>query len=124
MNEILLWVYLINAVLLINHEIDSAFWQEWKLFRLPGGITLFLVIHFPMLFFVLWGLILVSRNAFAGFIISLLLSFGGIFAFVIHMVFLKKGHDEFKKPISLFILLATLLTSVVQGIMTLYVLSQ
>jgi len=25
----LLWLYLANAVLLITHEIDSAYWKEW-----------------------------------------------------------------------------------------------
>jgi hypothetical protein len=29
--DLLFWIYLTNAVILINHEIDSAFWQEWKL---------------------------------------------------------------------------------------------
>ena len=124
MNEILLWIYLVNALLLINHEIDSAYWQEWNLFRLPGGITLFLVLHFPMLFFVLYGLILVSRNAYSGLIISLLLSFAGLFAFVIHMVFLKKGHKEFRQPISLFILFATLTASMIQAIVTIIFLSR
>jgi hypothetical protein len=27
--KILFWIYLINAILLINHEIDSAYWKEW-----------------------------------------------------------------------------------------------
>ena len=30
--DLLFWTYLINAVILINHEIDSAYWQEWKFF--------------------------------------------------------------------------------------------
>lgn len=47
MFDILLWLYLANAILLICHEMDSAYWKEWELFRLPGGITLFLIIHFP-----------------------------------------------------------------------------
>jgi hypothetical protein len=38
-----------NAILLINHEIDSAYWKEWELFKLPGGIGGFLILHFPML---------------------------------------------------------------------------
>ena len=29
--------YFVNSVLLIVHEIDSAYWEEWNLFRLPGG---------------------------------------------------------------------------------------
>ena len=63
MTDLLLWLYLANSVLLINHEIDSAYWKEWELFNLPGGITGFLLLHFPLLLFILWGLILISRHS-------------------------------------------------------------
>ncbi len=56
MRETLFWLYLANAVVIINHEIESAYWREWELFRLPGGITGFLIIHFPVLFVMLYGL--------------------------------------------------------------------
>jgi hypothetical protein len=118
MSEMLFWIYLTNAILLINHEIDSAYWKEWDLFKLPGGISGFLIIHFPLLFLVLYGLILVHQRSFSGLIISLVLSISGIFAFSIHLFFIKKGRDEFKSPISLFILTATLVVSVVQGCIT------
>jgi len=62
MEKILFWIYLANAVLLISHEIDSAYWKEWDLFKLPGGITGFLIIHFPLLFFILYGLIRERRS--------------------------------------------------------------
>ena len=120
MADFLFWLYLCNSVLLINHEIDSAYWKEWELFKIPGGITGFLLIHFPLLLFVLYGLILVSRHSLAGLIFSLFLCFGGIFAFAIHTYFLKKGRDEFNKPISKFILAATLIVSIVQLAVTLY----
>jgi hypothetical protein len=120
MADLLLWLYLSNSVLLINHEIDSAYWKEWELFKLPGGITGFLLIHFPMLLFVLYGLILVSRQTFSGMIFSLILCFGGIFAFSIHTYFLKNGRKEFDKPISKLILAATLIVSIVQLIVTIY----
>lgn len=29
-SKILFWLYLMNAKLLINHEIDSAFWKEME----------------------------------------------------------------------------------------------
>jgi hypothetical protein len=122
MFEILFWLYLVNAVLLINHEIDSAYWKEWELFKLPGGITGFLVIHFPLLFLVLYGLILVYKQSNVGLIFSLLLSFGGLFAFCIHMFFIKKGREEFKIPISIFILVATLIVSIAQGVITILLL--
>lgn len=118
MFEILFWLYLSNAVLLINHEIDSAYWKEWELFGIPGGITVFLLLHFPILYFVLYGLVLVSRNTYAGLVFSGVLSLGGIFAFVIHTYFLMKGRDGFDKPISKIILWATLTVSVVQLIVT------
>jgi hypothetical protein len=116
----LLWLYLSNAVLLINHEIDSAYWKEWEIFRLPGGITGFLLLHFPLLFVVLYGLVLIVKNSFGGLICSLILSFGGIFAFAIHSYFLKQGRREFDKPISKIILGLTLLVSIVQMVVTIF----
>jgi hypothetical protein len=122
--EALFWIYLVNAVLLINHEIDSAYWQEWELFHLPGGIGGFLVVHFPLLFVVLYGLVLVFQQSPAGLIFSLLLSLGGLFAFGIHTYFLRKGRDEFTSPISQFILVATLAASLLQAAVTVYLFVQ
>ena len=124
MADFLFWLYLSNSVLLINHEIDSAYWQEWELFKLPGGICGFLLIHFPLLIFVLWGLILVYRQNLAGLIFSLILSWGGIFAFSIHTYFLIKGRHEFNKPISKFILVATLIVSIFQLTVTIFLMSE
>ncbi len=123
MAEILFWLYLTNSVLLINHEIDSAYWKEWDLFKLPGDITGFLIVHFPLLFVVLYGLVLVSQRTFAGLIFSLVLSFGGLFAFAIHTYFIRRGRHEFKAPISLFILIATLIVSLAQAAITIYLLT-
>ena len=120
MADFLFWLYLSNSVLLINHEIDSAYWKEWELFKLPGGITGFLLIHFPLLLFVLYGLVLVSRPSLGGLIFSLILCFGGIFAFAIHAYFLKKGRNEFNRPISRFILVAIFIVSIVQLVVTMY----
>jgi hypothetical protein len=120
MADLLLWLYLANAVLLINHEIDSAYWKEWELFKLPGGITGFLLLHFPVLLFILYGLILVSTHSASGLVFSLILCFGGIFAFVIHTYFLSKGRSEFNKPISKCILAAILFVSIIQLAATLY----
>jgi hypothetical protein len=120
MSDLLLWLYLANSVLLINHEIDSAYWKEWELLKLPGGITGFLLLHFPLLFVILWGLILVSRHSSWGLVFSLLVSLGGLFAFAVHTYFLRKGRTEFGNPISKFILIAILIVSLVQLAATLY----
>ena len=121
-SKMLFWLYLTNAILLINHEIDSAFWKEWELFKLPGGIGGFLILHFPILFLILYGLVLVYKQSFSGLIVSLILSAGGIFAFCIHTVFIRKGHHEFNTPISRIILTLMLLVSGLQGALTIYIL--
>jgi uncharacterized protein with PQ loop repeat len=121
MADLLLWLYLANSVLLINHEMDSAYWKEWELFKLPGAISGFLLLHFPLLLFILYGLILVSKHSASGLVFSIILCFGGIFAFVIHTYFLRKGRSEFNKPISKCILVAILFVSIIQLGVTLYV---
>lgn len=124
MADALFWLYLFNAIFLINHEIDSAYWKEWELFKLPGGIDGFLLLHFPLLFIVLYGLILVVQNSFWGLIFSLFLCAGGIFAFTIHTYFLKRGRKEFDTLLSKFILSSTLVISTVQLIITISMLSR
>ena len=123
MAEVLFWLYFLNSVLLINHEIDSAYWKEWELFKLPGGISGFLLLHFPLLIFVLYGLVLVSRQSSVGLVFSFILCLGGIFAFSIHTYFLKKGRNEFDKPISKVILFAVLILSIIQLSVTIYLIA-
>ena len=123
MFDLLFWLYMVNAVLLITHEIDSAYWKEWELFKLRGGVTGFLLLHLPLVFLVMWGSILVFQQSFAGLIMSLILSLAGIFAFTIHTIFIRKGRNEFNVPISLFLLIATLFISLVQATCTIYLIN-
>ncbi len=112
--QIVFWLYLVNTVLLILHEMDSAYWKEWDLFRLPGGIGGFLLIHFPLYLAGLYGLVLVSQGASAGLILSLVVGAAGIFAFGIHTFFLRKGRPEFNTQISKGILDLLLIVSIAQ----------
>lgn len=116
MLDLLFWLYLTNATILIVHEIDSAYWKEWDLFRLPGGLSGFLLIHIPLVFILLYGVIMVYRGETAGLIISLVLSGVGIFAFCIHTYFLRRGKPEFNSFVSKLILFSTLLVSIAQAV--------
>lgn len=122
MPDVLFWLYLTNSVLIISHEIDSAYWKEWELFRIPGGITGFLLLHFPLLFFILYGLVLVYAQSASGLVFSIVLSSGGLFAYSIHAYFQKKGREEFGQPISKMILVLTGIISVIQLAVTLHLL--
>ena len=113
--ETLLWVYLVNTVLLILHEMDSAFWKEWELFHLPGGSTGFLLVHFPLYCLGLYGLVLVARETPVGLIYSLVISLAGIGAFLLHSWFLHKGRPEFNVPVSKSILWSTFILSLIQA---------
>lgn len=121
MNESLLfWIYLSNAVILIIHEIDSAYWQEWKLLNPDNknGINGFLILHIPMIFIILLGLVLVHEGRLAGMIISIILAAGGLFAFFFHFYHLRKGKPEFNTPVSKGLIIATLVISIFQMILT------
>lgn len=110
-------LYLLNFALLFTHEIDSAFWKEWDLFGIPGGIQVFLVINFLLLLVALFGFRQLLEGARSGVTFSLLLAGAGVFAFCIHSYFILTGHPQFTLPISLAILALTLIVSIVQGIL-------
>ena len=119
--DAMFWLYFFNALLLIIHEIDSAYWKEWELFKLPGGITGFLIIHVPLIGAILFGLVAIILWPITGIVFSFILCFGGIFAFSIHTYFIKKGKEEFASPISKAILIATLVVSVIEIVVTILV---
>jgi hypothetical protein len=116
--QLLFWLYLANTVLLILHEMDSAYWKEWELFGLPGGITVFLLLHVPLYPVGLYGLVLLSQGAPAGFILSLVIGAAGILAFGLHTFFLLKGRREFHTVTSKSILALLLLVSLAQVAVT------
>jgi len=121
MNEnLLFWIYLINSVVLLIHEIDSAYWQEWKLINPneKNGINGFLILHIPMIFFILLGLVLVYEYKYTGLIISIILSSGGLFAFFFHFYHLRKGRSESNTILSKGILISALILSVFQLLLT------
>lgn len=112
-------LYLINSILLIVHEIDSAYQEEWKLFRIPGGVSVFLLLHIPLVGLIMYGLIEVYAGTGLGSIISTVVSLGGLFAFSIHTYFIRKGNPEFQSKISQALLYSILVVSIAQLYFTL-----
>ena len=47
--KILTLLYILNATLLLLHEIESAYEKEWEILNLPGRITGFLLLHIPII---------------------------------------------------------------------------
>ena len=117
-SELLLWIYIANATLLVNHEIDAVHWKEWDLFNIKGGMTGFLVLHLFLVVVILGGLVLAIRSAFWGPVMSLVMGAVGAFTFSIHAYYLKKGRPEFNTPLSLGILVSILVVSSIQLALT------
>ena len=111
-------LYLLNAALLFTHEIDSAYWEEWELFGIPGGIQVFLLLNFLLFLVFLFGFGQLLRAARSGYAFSLLLAVSGIFAFSIHSYFVLAGHPEFTLPASLVLLALILIASLAQTFVT------
>jgi len=107
-------LYALNLSLLVVHEIDSAYWEEWKLFRLPGGIQLFLLVHVVLVPVLLVGYRQVLLQRTGQRLFSLLVAAAGVFAFSIHMLLIALGHDEFRLPVSIAVLIALLVGSLGQ----------
>lgn len=108
------YLYLANATVLIAHEIDSAYWQEWKLFHLPGGIQIFVLLHLLLLPVVLLGYREVAGRGKYAHHATVGLAAVGIFAATVHGALILAGDMAFTLPVSQLVLLTTLVLSVLQ----------
>jgi hypothetical protein len=114
-------IYAMNFALLFMHEIDSAYWQEWNLFGIPGGIQLFLLINLAMFLAAMYGYNRLLLGKYSGYILSYILSAAGIFAFSMHSYFIVTGHPEFTLPASEILLVVIFIVSFIQiiiGVLT------
>jgi hypothetical protein len=110
------WLYLANATVLLAHQVDAAYWREWELFALPGGIQLFVLLNLPIIFAVLAGQRALARRHPSGAAFSWALAGAGLFAAAFHSFHLLRGDEAFTLPVSLALLAATLLLSSAQAL--------
>ena len=82
--------YILNATLLLLHEIESAYEKEWKILKLPGKITGFLLMHIPIILFLFWGLIETYKHTTTGMIVGIIAGIGGLIPFVVHNLLVKR----------------------------------
>ncbi len=114
----LLALYAVDLALLLAHEIDSAYWHEWEMFGLPGGIQLFALLHVPLVPLALWGYGALVAGRRGGLSVSYLVAGAGILAAIVHGFFLSRGHPAFRLPASIGILAAGLIGSLAQLALT------
>ncbi len=111
-------LYWLNLSLLVAHQVDSAYWKEWELFRIPGGNQVNLVLNLLLLLVGIGGFgLLVDRRA-AGNYFSILIAVAGLFAFIIHSWFLLRGDHRFRQLASIGLLTTVLPLSIVQAVLS------
>jgi hypothetical protein len=115
-------LYALNFGLLFTHEIDSAYWREWNLFGIPGGIQFFLLVNFALFIAAIFGYSQLLKLKQSGYWFSLLLAAAGVFSFTIHTFFIFMGHSEFTLLGSELLLGIILLVSIAQAILIVRVL--
>jgi hypothetical protein len=110
--------YLMTMTALIIHQIDAAYWKEWDMFFIPGGIQGFLVFNIIVVPVLLWGYRHVILSTDKAIIYSVICSMLGLLTFCIHSIFFIVGFEQFNLPLSLLVLLACLLSSIYQLVQT------
>lgn len=109
--------FIANATVLCTHQIDAAFWHEWDLFHIPGGNQMNLLLNLPILasvFVAFWHV--VSRSSHARFGHLYLVSLG-ILTVLIHTVFFSLGYPQFGQPVSLGLIAAAGILSMLQWVL-------
>jgi hypothetical protein len=112
----LLYAYLLNATLVLCHEIDSAYWHEWRLFHLPGGAAGFVAMHLFVVPIILVGLVMVARGSSQSRWWSVLIGVAGAAGCITHLIFIARGVESFSTPFSVALIVAFGLSSVALAI--------
>ncbi|MFZ6640518.1 DUF6713 family protein [Undibacterium sp. TC4M20W] len=114
LNSRLQAIFLLNATVLITHQIDAAFWHEWDLFHIPGGNQINLLLNLPIIALVLFAQGQVMANNKTVLCYYKLMAFLGFLTLAIHSAFFAVGSEAFMQPVSIALLIATTLLSSTQ----------
>jgi len=92
-----IWTFALGTV----HCVDSAYWHEWEVLRLPGGIDAFLIESLALALPFLYGLSRLAKNAPSGLTYAVVLSMVSLAGVALHAVLLLQGGTEFRTVASI-----------------------
>lgn len=91
--KVVLIIYILNATLLLLHEIESGYEKEWEILKLPCKLTGFLILHIPITILLFYGLLELYKQTQVGLILGVITGFGGMVPFLVHKIlFYRKEH--------------------------------
>lgn len=109
----------LNLTLLIVHQIDAAFWHEWEMFGIPGGIQVFNLLNMVIFVPLLMCLVMLVERRAAGYAASLFMAVGCGLVLPIHAGFALAGYEQFDLPVSIAVIVTSFAAAVAQGATTL-----
>lgn len=107
-----LLLFIVNATLLILHEIESGYEKEWLILRLPFKLTGFLIAHIPVIIVMFYGAIEIYKDSKIGYILGAILGLAGTLPFFIHKIFIYRK-DCFNQVISRLIILLNFIVGII-----------
>ncbi len=111
-------IYVLTLTLLVTHQIDAAYWHEWEMFLLPGGIQFFDLFNLGIIPILLIGYKAVILRTSRGYYYSWLLAGLGILTALIHSGFYLHGYRQFTLLVSALIIVLCAVSGIIQMILT------
>ena len=103
--------YFSTMLFLLLHQIDAAYWREWEMFHLPGGIQGFLLFNGLAVPVLLVGYKHVLLRTQRALIYARVCAGLGILTFLIHGGFALADSQPFHLPLSIAIIILCLLSA-------------
>jgi hypothetical protein len=107
-------LYVGNLALLTTHQADAAYWHEWDVFGVHGGLPMFLAFNLGAVALLAVGLVRVAEGARAARRYALFCAGVGLLTVALHAVFMMVNRTAFWTPWSIGIFLGILATSCAQ----------
>jgi hypothetical protein len=104
--------YFWTMLSLILHQVDAAYWREWEMFHVPGGIQGFLVFNLAAIAVVLLGYRHVLLNTKQARRYVAVCAALGVGTCLIHAGFALAGLEQFHLPLSMAIIVLCLASAV------------
>mgnify|MGYP000612995391 CR=1 FL=1 len=110
---------ILALVLIIGHQIDAAWWEEWEMFRLPGGIQLNVLMNLLIFWPLLWIFMVVVQRRPGAWRWALALAGACALILPIHAGFALAGFGQFHLPVSMAVIALSFLTAIALAVVSL-----
>jgi ethanolamine transporter EutH len=107
-----------TIALTIAHQIDAAYWHEWDMFGLPGGIQFYNAINIAIFVAVIAAAVPLFRRSQRGYACSLAIAAAAALILPIHAGFALAGYTQFQLPVSIAIIVGSFAAALLQAWLT------